>query len=203
MPQFVNHSFSELFSRRLQVLGFSGALRHWNPHRRLPLVLLALLGALVWSCSPASAGALLARQAVIPGQAGALSSGRRRHRLAETLVQCTGTCDCWMDRCLLRTYLVASCQRFHFFCRSPPTEEHRIWWCICSLHIATDKRFERRGSHSGAGGFTQPAGWRRSGRTSHSADGCSGRRASEYARDTRPSPAPHTILIKLKAGDLL
>ena len=50
----------------MQVLGFSSAARPRNPLRRLPMALLGLLGVLVWSCSPSSAGVLLARQALVP-----------------------------------------------------------------------------------------------------------------------------------------
>ena len=57
-----------------EVLGFSGAERHRNSLRRLLLALLGLLGVVVWSCSPSTAGALIAKQAIAPRHWAALSS---------------------------------------------------------------------------------------------------------------------------------
>ena len=57
-----------------EVPGFSGAARPRNSHRRLLVALVGLLGVVVWSCSPSTAGALLAKQAIAPGHRTALSS---------------------------------------------------------------------------------------------------------------------------------
>ena len=65
---------SLLFENAPEVLGFSGAERHRNSLRRLLIALLGLLGVVVWSCSPSSAGALLAKQAVAQGHRASLSS---------------------------------------------------------------------------------------------------------------------------------
>ena len=50
-----------------EVPGFSGAARHRNSLRRLLVALLGFLGVVVWSCSPSSVGALLAKQEIAPG----------------------------------------------------------------------------------------------------------------------------------------
>ena len=66
---------ANLFSlRNLQVPGFSEAARPRNPLRRLPVALLVLC-VFLWSCSPSSAGALLARQAIAAGRPAAFSAG--------------------------------------------------------------------------------------------------------------------------------
>ena len=54
-----------------EVPGFS---RPWNSLRRLLVSLLGLLGVVVLSCSPSTAGAHLAKQAIAPGHRAALSS---------------------------------------------------------------------------------------------------------------------------------
>ena len=68
-------STSSLLSENApEVIGFSGAERHRNSLRRLLLALLGLLGVVVLSCSPSTAGALIAKQAIAPRHRAALSS---------------------------------------------------------------------------------------------------------------------------------
>ena len=60
--------------KALEVPDFSGAARPRSSLRYLTVALLGLLGVVVWSCSPSTAGALLAKQAIAPGHRAALSS---------------------------------------------------------------------------------------------------------------------------------
>ena len=57
-----------------KVPGFPGAVRPRNSLRGLLVALLGLLGVVIWSCSLSTAGALLAKQAIAPGEWTELSS---------------------------------------------------------------------------------------------------------------------------------